>query len=204
MKNIFLWLCFAFCFCACEDFMRKPHKLSIYGSNQPNKYTIRFVSRKPLSEIFSKEHYRIKASFPEDHSKLILFSHFQGFELENGIKLTLQRDESQLLIKLSVQAYPDQVLFEGENYFLNNNEVDFTIEVENGTNYGFRVRIWENFLNRKGIVKQPASFLTGENLIADSLSEDLTFYDKGQGLKWGLELLRVRLIEGSRVSPRVL
>ena len=76
--------------------------------------------------------------------------------------------------------------------------------MENGTNYGFRVRVWENFINKRGVLKRETEALTGENLIADSFVKGLTFYTKGHGLKWGIQLFRSRLIEGARISPRSL
>ena len=85
----------------------------------------RFTSQKTLSGILSKEYYLIKAYFQEDHSNLELFSHFNGFELRDGVKVLFERQQDKLTIKISVQSYPYKVLFEQENYFLNNNEVNF-------------------------------------------------------------------------------
>ena len=205
MKEVHFLLC-VFCFCSCNTslFIAETKQPVERNPIQNDSSTARFISKTALSGILSKEYYLIKAYFPADPSRLDLFSHFSGFDWEDGINVQLERKKIGLVIKISVQGYPDHILFEREDYFLNSNEVDFSVEVENGTNYGFRVRIWENFVNRSGILKNKIEVLTGENLIADSLLENLTFYTKGQGLKWGLRLFRSRLIEGVRVSPVIL
>ena len=196
---------FVFCLCSCERAFVSDTEESIKGKRIKNygSFTY-FLSENPLSGIFSKEHYLIKAYFQEEGSKLELFSHFKGFAFEDGVKIQFKRKKDGLVVQASVQAYPEQTLFEREDYFLNSGEVDFTVEVENGTDYGFRVRVWENYVNRKGVVKTKTEILTGESQLADSLEEALTFYDKGQGLKWGIKLFRARLVEGARVSPKSL
>ena len=123
----------------------------------------------------SKEYYLIKAFFTKDQSHLKLFSHFQGFEKEDGIQIEMEREGDKLLISLSVSSYPRRVLFERENYFSRNNKVDLTIEVQNGTNYGFRVRVWENFINKKNVLRVPQDILTNRNLIADSFAKKINF-----------------------------
>lgn len=166
--------------------------------------TAYFVSEKPLSGILSRENYKIKAQFFFDRSRLDLFSHFHGFEREDGVRVVFERQKEGLVIRVSIQSYPEQILFEDKNYFSKGNMADWTIAVNNGTSSGFRVRVWENFLNKSGILKKPVDFLTDENLIADSLLEPLIFYTKGPGLRWGMRLFRTRLIKGVRVSPRDL
>ena len=200
-KSLFI---FIFCLSACEGFFTSKTKWPVerWGA-LADKYPVRLVSQSALPGVLSKEHYLIKAYFPEE-SRLELFSHFQGFDLEDGVKIQFLRKKRRLTIKVSVQGFPGKILFEREDYFSSSQEGDWTLELDNGTNYGFRVRVWENFINKSGILKAQAKVLTGENLLADSLSKGLTFYDRGWGLKWGFKLFRSRLIEGARVSPRVL
>lgn len=201
----FLLSFFIFYFCSCNKIFVAETRLFIERDDQQgDSSVVRFTSKKPLSGVLSREHYLVKAYFQEEGSNLELFSHFKGFELRDGVKVQFERQGNRLTIKTSVYGYPHKVLFEKEDYFLNSNEVDFSVEVENGTNYGFRIRIWENFINKSGILKSQTEALTGENLIADSLAKGLTFYTKGKGLKWGIQLFRARLIEGARTSPMVL
>ena len=102
-----------------------------------------------------------------------------------------------------MQGYPAQALLNQTDFFSDNNEINFTVAVENGTDYGFRIQIWQNFLNRYGVLKNKTKILTRENLLVDSLEEEHTFHTKGQGINWGLKLSRSTLIEGSRISPNV-
>ena len=88
--------------------------------------------------------------------------------------------------------------------FLSRNELDLTVEVDNRASYGFRIRVWENFINRKGVVKKKMDVLTEENLMADSLAQDMLFYARGQGLNWGIKLFHSQLIKGARISPKLL
>ena len=193
---------FIFCLPACEGFFKTKWPVE-RGSTWAKAYPVRLVSQSTLPGVLSKEHYLIKAYFPED-SRLELFSHFQGFDLEDGVKIYFLREKRGLTIKISVQGFPEKILFEREDYFSSSLEGDWTLEIDNGTNYGFRVRVWENWTNKSGFLKTKSKILTNENLLADSLSKGLTFYDRGWGLKWGFKLFRVRLIEGARVSPKVL
>ncbi len=165
---------------------------------------VRYSSKTTLPGVLSKEYYLIKAYFPKKDSHLKLFSHYRGFDFEDGVRVLFEREGDSLRIKISVKGWPEKVLFEKENYFSNQNELDCSVEVDNGTSYGFRVQVWENFVNRTGILKDKAGLLTDENLLVDSLQENLTFYTKGQGLKWGIQLFRAQLIKGSRISPKVL
>ena len=199
MKRVLVLLFFL---CACDS---SPELRQIVKEEQTlnDSSETNFISQQALSGILSKEYYLIKARFQED-SRLELFSHFRGFLHEDGLKILFERHSGKLRIKITVQDYPYKTLFEREDYFLNSALGDFSLEVENGTEYGFRVRVWENFINRKGIVKRKTPALRDENLIADSFLKGLVFHGKGQGLKWGLKLYRARLIEGARISPAVV
>ena len=201
-ENIFLSL-FLFIFISCD--ISPVEKISILKyKSKVSSSKDRFLSPEPLPGLLSKEYYLIKAFFQDNQSSLKLFSHFRGFKTRDGIQIDMQRAGDKLVIRLSVSSYPAQILLEEESYFSSNNELDLTIEVQNGTNYGFRVRVWENFINTKGPFKIQQDILTEQNLIVDSFSKGLIFYNQGQGLKWGLELFRTHLIEGARVSPRFL
>lgn len=194
-----------FVFCSCDHMFEGSRKLSIVEYRERVSSSVeQFVSRKPLSGILSKEYYLIKALFPQEQSQLKLFSHFQGFETKDGVRVQMERLGKKLLISLSVSSYPPRVLFEKENYFADGSELDLTIEVQNGTNYGFRVRVWENFINRRNVLRTPEDILTEKNLIADSFTKEMSFYDQGWGLKWGIQLFRAHLTEGARVSPGLL
>ncbi len=203
MKFFYLLLCVFLC-CCDKAFVTETKQALPRGQIQKDSSVAYLVSQKALAGVLSKEHYLIQAYFLEDRSWLELFSHFRGFSLEDGVNIRFERRGEGLLIRLSAPGFPSKILFEREDYFLNSREANFTVEVNNGTNYGFRARVWENFVNRRGVSKSRRDILTGENLIADSLSSDLAFYAKGQGLKWGLKMSRVHLIEGARVSPKLL
>ncbi len=203
---VIIFIKILFCFCSCNSFFMSETYLSIEEMNliQNDNSVMRFLSKKPISGVLSKEYYLIKAYLPSEMSQLELFSHFRGFDLEDGVRVQFERKAFHLVVKVSIQGYPDKLLLKKENYFLNNNEIDFTVEVENGVSYGFHIQIWENFVNRNGILKHKVGILSNENLLVDSLSEGLIFYTKGQGVKWGLKLSHSNLIEGARISPRVL
>lgn len=205
MFRLKLFSVFVFCFCSCDSFfISKTSETLKQDTIQADSSTLFFISENNLGAVLSEEYYQIKAHFPSSDTHLNLFSHFSGFQWEDGVKLSLKRQGDALLIKISAPSYPEKILFQQEDYFSSSNEVDLTIAVENGTNYGFRVRVWENFINKNGILKEPREFLSDENLLADSLLEQMSFYSKGQGLKWGIKSFRVNLIKGERVSPRLL
>ena len=203
MKNIAL-TSFIFLSSSCTNVFPDRFRENLSILSEKDFSSKKILAEGSLSGILSKEYYLVKASFQENDSKLILFSHFQGFHISDGIQVQMERAGNSLTVKLAVQDHPPRSLFQKADYFSDNNELDMTVGVENGTNYGFRVWIWENFSNKKNGSKIPSNILTKENLLVDSLLKKLTFYNKGQGLKWGIQLIRVRLLESARVTPRLL
>lgn len=203
MKTIIASL-FVFSCVSCTNVFPDRFRENLSIPNEEGFSTKKILAAGSLSGILSKEYYLIKASFQENDSKLILFSHFQGFHILDGIQVQMERSGNSLTVKLVVQDSPPRSLFHRADYFSNNDELDMTVGVENGTNYGFRVRIWENSSNKKNVSEIPSNILTKENLLVDSLLKKLTFSSKGQGLKWGIRLVRVRLLESARVTPRLL
>ena len=157
-----------------------------------------FVSEKNLAGIISREFYEVKARFSKE-SYLELLSHSRVPHLGDGIRIKIDREKDKLIIRAGTQGYPLKILLERENYFINQFEIDWTLEIENGTLYGFRVQIWENFLNKSGFIKQKTELLTKENQITDSLEQALTFYTKGQGLQWGVKTFKSELISVFRI-----
>ena len=201
-RYLFIYLFFL---CSCDSLFLSEQKQSIKEHLVDSSSSVkRFLSQEALSGVLSEEFYLMKAYMVSGESYLELFSHFRGFQLEDGVKILFQRKELDLIITVSIPNYPPQILTQKGDYFLNNNEVDFTVAVKNGTKYGFRVRIWENFVNKHGILKKPTTVLSGENLFVDSFSKGMTFWSKGKGVQWGLQLSQSQLIEGARVSPKTL
>jgi len=198
-----LWI-FVLC-CSC-NFFRPPSDLQSLKPDLAFQESgiDRFVSKNTLSGILSKEYYVVQADLPSDQSQVELFSHFRGFDLEDGVRVQLQRHKMDLMIYISVSGYPKRMLLTKNNYFVDSQTLDMTIAVENGTRYGFRVQVWENFINKTGVLKESKDILTAENLLVDSLFEGFTFYTKGQGVKWGLKLSYAHFIKGTRVGSREL
>ena len=163
-----------------------------------------FVSKKNLASLLSREHYQIQARLTQDISSLELFSHSRASYLEDGVRIKIKRQNKDLLIEIGVEGYPNKSLLERKNYFEKQSEIDWTLGVENGTLYGFRVQIWENFLNKSSFIKRKTDILTPENKIADSLQEGLTFYTKGKGLSWGIKTYKTDLISAYRVPIQEL
>ena len=166
--------------------------------------TKHFASETNLPNILSKEHYQIKARLLQDRSHLELFSHSKASYFGGGIHVKIERQGNDVIVQIGIKDYPNEVLIKEKNYFQKQSEIDWTLEVKNGTLYGFRVQIWENFLNRSDFIKKQTDILTPENKIADSLQQGLTFYTKGQGLWWGIKTYKTNLISAYRVPVNEL
>lgn len=203
----FLWIfsLFIFFLSSCHSyFSSQTQEFLTQEKSFSDSSVLRFIGKKNLSRVLSKEYYLIKAYLSQEDSELELFSHFTGFDQEDGLRLKFKRQKTGLVIKAAVQNSFYKLLFEDKNYFLRGNELDLTVELDNGARDGFRARIWENFINRNGLVKKKIPALTQENLIADTVEQDMIFYFRGQGLNWGIKLLRSQLIRGARISPKLL
>ena len=174
----------------------------IKETNFTNPSTHYYISPKNLPGLLSKEYYKIKAYLSHEDSHIVLFSHFNSFEKEDGIKIKIERNQTALIIKASVPRYNWKLLLQKEAYFLNHSEIDFTVEVQNGTQKGALIRIWENFRVKNDVLKAENPATTKETLLTDT--ENIIFYTQGEGLKWGLKLFHSRLVKGVRVSPPLL
>ena len=166
-------------------------KKTLYGTG-------RVLFNQPLFGLFSKELYFIKAELFNENSSFVLHSHFTGFKTQDGIKVFFIREENQLIIRVSTPTYPVQELQTVKNYFVKNQKLEIYVEVQNGTENSINIRVWDVYINPSGYLKTNTSFLSRQNLIVNS--EDLLFYSRGQGLLWGAELNRVRLLEIFRES----
>lgn len=166
-------------------------KKTLYGTG-------RVLFNQPLFDLFSRELYFIKAELFNEHSSFVLHSHFTGFKTQNGIRVFFIREEDQLIIRIATPAYPVQDLHVVEGYFINSQKLEIYVEVQNGTENLVNVKVWDKYINPSGYLKKSVSVLLRQNLITSS--EDLLFYSKGQGLLWGVELNKVRLIEIFRES----
>ena len=195
------WISLLFFITACQDPpARLFHTESLVLNNKTSDNQIQhFQSTHNLSGINSKEYYEIKALFPQDSGFLELLSHSKDSYLGDGVSVRVERDENDLTVKLKVSGFPYEMLLMKADYFLNQSEIDWTVEVHNGIYEGFRVQIWENFLNIKNILKQKTQNLTPRNLIADSFSKDLTFFEKGYGLTWGVKIHSAKLLSAKRI-----
>ncbi|MBC6415327.1 MAG: hypothetical protein GDA46_02935 [Bdellovibrionales bacterium] len=182
-------------------FIKEALRLYDKQTGSSTKY---FTSKNNLSGILSTEYYEIKAQFSKQDSHLELFSHSRSIKLRDGIRVKIERENENLRIMAGIQAYPDKILLEKKNYFKNKVEFNGTLKIENGTLYGFRIQIWENFLNKTGEIKKPTKILTQENQIVDSLNQALTFYEKGQGLTWGIKTFHSYLVSAFRLPNKDL
>lgn len=184
-----------------SSFLKEP--LLLYEELSSN-IVQQFVSKKNLDGLFSREHYEVKARLSQEDSRLELFSHSRASYFGDGVRIIAERQGMSLLVQAGVEGYPNKTLLEEKSYFENQSEIDWTVEVENGVLYGFRVQIWENFLNKSGFIKRATALLTPENKLADSLEKGLTFYTKGKGLSWGLKTYKTDLISAYRKSIQEL
>ena len=184
-----------------------------------------FRSDQTLSDVYSKEYYELRVLFFDGSSPVLeedcyffraicnyetiaiqdtsfgfieLMSHSKDTYLADGISIRIERNKKDLIVKLKVQGWPDKKLLVKKDYFLNQSEIDWTFEVHNGIYEGFRVQIWDNWLNIKDITKQKTQHLTSRNLIVDSLDEGLTFVEQAYGLKWGVKAYKTEIQSAKR------
>lgn len=158
----------------------------------------RLFFNQALFGLNSKELYSLKAEFVHENSRLILHSHFSGFKSLDGIKVFFLREGENLTVKVGTPNRKEKNLYKEEKFFANNQELYFFIEVQNGIEDLIRIKIWNRYFNPTGHLKTTVSFISAQNLLADSFPE--RFYSKGQGLLWGLELDKIQLIEALRES----
>ena len=199
--RLLTFLIFIVLLSSCNKALVKEESL-IKETSLTDSSTQYYISQTTLPGFLSTEYYKIQAYLTQEDSHFILFSHFNNFEIEDGVKIKIERNKTDLIIKAGVPNYKWQLLLQEEDYFLNNSEIDFTIEVQNGVKEGAFIHIWENFRVKNNVVKSKRSVITEETLLAGT--ENIVFYEQGEGLKWGLKLFRTHLVKGVRVSPPVL
>ncbi len=158
----------------------------------------RVLFNQPLFDLFSKELYFIKAEMFNESSSFVLHSHFTGFTQADGIKIFFSRDKNSLTIQISTPNYSFQHLYTDEKYFIQNQTLQIYTEAYNRSKNLIGIKVWRTDINPTGYLKQSISFLSRQNLLADS--QELIFYSRGQGMLWGVELNKVRLIKIFRES----
>ena len=158
----------------------------------------RVLFNQPVFGLNSREFYFVKAELFNENSFLILHSHFSGFAKEDGVKVFFIREQNNLVIKAATPDYPVQSLYVQEGYFEKSNQLAVYVQVQNGTREFVDIKVWNIYINPTGRLRETADFFTSQNLITDS--EDALFYSQGQGLLWGVEIDRVRLMEIYRNS----
>ena len=158
----------------------------------------RILFNQPLFGLYSKELYFIKARLQNEDSSLMLHSHFTGFKHTDGVRVVFTKEKNNLLIKIATPKHPFQIAQKKENYFDQNQNLEVYVELKNGAEDFVQFKIWNVYINPTGYVKQVYPYLSKRNLMADS--DDLTFYSKGEGLLWGVELTKAELIKAERKS----
>ena len=203
---LFYFFVILFFYCGCSPnvkYQAKPvvidKKTVQFNEDEKTLYgTGRVLFNQPLFDLHSKELYFLKAELFNENSSLILHSHFTGFNTQDGIKVFFLRKENQLIINVSTPSYPKQDLHIVKDYFTKNQKLEIYVEVQNGTENFVNVKVWDTYINPSGYLRKSTPFLSRQNLIANS--EVLLFYSRGQGLLWGAELNKVRLIKIFRES----
>lgn len=160
--------------------------------------TGRVLFNQPLFGLNSKEFYFIKTELFNENSSLIFHSHFSGFLKKDGVKAFFIREQKKLIIKVSTPHYPVQDLHVVENYFEKNNQLVIYVQVQNGVREFVNIKIWSAYINPTGQLRKTTDFFTSQNLMTSS--EDILFYSKGEGLLWGVEIDKVRVMEIYRNS----
>ena len=196
-----------FCFCsACSpNLLHKAEPLILDKKNlHPTedkstlKGTGRIVFDVPLFDLNSTELYFIKARFFNEHSSLILHSHFTGFDKQDGIQVSFVREEGRLIIKALTPGHPARRLYMKEDYFSQNQMLEIRVQLQNGIKDLVHIKIWDLYINPTGYLKTNMTTLTKQNLIADS--RELIFYSRGRGMLWGMELNKIHLLAVFRES----
>ncbi|MCY4321637.1 MAG: hypothetical protein OXC37_04470 [Bdellovibrionaceae bacterium] len=163
-----------------------------------------YISPSHLPGLLSTEYYKITAYLSQQDSYLILFSHFNSFKTEDGVKLKIKRKENDLIITASVHNSTWKSLLEKKDYFSkNSSKINFTIEIKNGIPEGAKIAIWENFtIETTTNTKKELKVLTTETLLTDT--SNINFYRYGKGLNWGIKIFHSRLVKGARISSPLL
>ena len=160
----------------------------------------RILFKTTLPKIHSTEYYEINARLYAKDSELILYSHFNGFDQEDAVKIYFLREELTLRVSASTPKFSKQLLFEKPAYFKTANSIFLTVKVSNDLN-GVYVQIWNNFINQAGAVRKRVRFLSMVNLLFDSSEEGTSFLSYGRGKKWGVKLNKTQINSIRRVLP---
>lgn len=156
-----------------------------------------------LSGLRSTEYYNVQAYLYDDsHSFIVLNSHFSGFPKQDGVQVKIEKRNQDLILEISTPGIVKKTEYKKSEYFSQTNLLDITLAVTNKTSYGAQVRVWDHLFNPKGFLKKRVSFLKQDNLLFDTLEDQILFYSYGQGLRWGLKFYRAKVVEGKRVSPQ--
>lgn len=175
-----------------------PDTLSLSATGLDGSGRIEMTA--PLAHLNSHEHYVISGEFQKEQGFLRLHSHFNGFELRDGVEITLAKLGSQLIVSASGPAYPAREVSRLEDYFTKTKKFQWRVEVHNQGAEGFRVLIWNNWTSLQGEVRNDLESLSLESVLIDTKESREVFQTRGAGVLWGLELQNLHL-EAAHSAP---
>lgn len=170
--------------------------LTVLEEGLTGKGKIKFTS--PLLGVNSKENYSLRFRFlNHEESRLVLHSHFSGFQFEDGAQIEIYPADGILNIKISTPGFPAQQPIELMP-IESGQEISLKVEIHDGVSSGIRVVIWNDRLSYQGEVLKELDQIFLGNHIFDSFDEDLKFLSHGRGMFWGLVLDQTALILAQR------
>lgn len=190
--------------CGCSDFERAqaPSSPAIedhWRSDERVQSTDqRWLFTRPLNGLTSREHYVLDFQFLEDRGRLVLHSHFNGYEWRDGVRIEFIRDGEKIALNVSApgQALVSEIL--PASFMNSNGRLKMRVEVHNTTDLGFRLIIWKYNWRPDGDIESARPFISAGNSDFDSKARGSIFTGRGRGARWGIEFEKIDVISARR------
>jgi hypothetical protein len=186
---------------------------------------VRFMSPRPLPSLSSKVHFDIELEWlPDADSEnqeqgseqdsrqdlthkpyLTLLGFFNGFSSRDGLELKLKKVGSDLVFEIWTPGVRAPLASKIEQYFSRRSRIKLAVELHHQFSapslaqaVGLsRVLIWTDELDHQTGEARPRAFFTEASADFDSLRQNSPL-GRGQGVFWGLEFYKVRLLKVER------
>lgn len=160
-----------------------------------------FLFERPLGGLASREHYVLDLLYLTNKGHLTLYSHFNGFSLRDGVRVTFAVENARLRLRLAGPGLADQLFDLPEDWLTPDRRLKVRLEIHNQTASGPRVLIWRYHQSLQGEALVERPFISAGNADFDSAARGVLLPYHGRGVRWGIETEQVRLTSIHREAP---
>lgn len=166
------------------------------------------LMKSSLRSLREDMHLAVNGQFLESESFFILHLYFDNFQYDTGLQLRFKQDlqdpENALItVELAEPGLSFRPMGEISGALDKNGYFDLRVELHNQSHFDRKILVWNDSILMDSSSRKNRQQLIEGNADYNSSLADFVVYNWGQGLKWGVAIDRMRLVELKREVPFV-